>query len=90
MSVLDRIIADLSDQILLNESPVLLKLPCSSCGSIKKISVTTTQLRSYKYGELIQRAFPHLSADDREMLISGTCGDCFDEMFKDMEMNDEN
>lgn len=30
----------------------------------------------------VQRCFPTMSADDRELLISGTCPACFDEMFK--------
>ena len=30
---------------------------------------------------LIQNAMPNLSADDRELLISGICGPCFDKMF---------
>lgn len=29
----------------------------------------------------IQRAMPRVPAAERELLISGTCGSCFDEMF---------
>ena len=32
-------------------------------------------------GLLIQDAMPYLTADEREVLISGTCGNCFDKMF---------
>ena len=32
-------------------------------------------------GLLIQDAMPYLTVDEREVLISGTCGGCFDEMF---------
>ena len=32
-------------------------------------------------GLLIQDAMPYLTADEREVLISGTCGECFDNMF---------
>ena len=32
-------------------------------------------------GELIQNAMPYLSPDEREILISGICGRCFDEMY---------
>jgi len=32
-------------------------------------------------GLLIQDAMPYLTVDEREVLISGTCGKCFDEMF---------
>lgn len=29
----------------------------------------------------IQRAMPHVPKEERELLISGTCGECWDEMF---------
>lgn len=32
-------------------------------------------------GEFVQDAFPQLSADDREILVSGMHGECFDEEF---------
>ena len=35
----------------------------------------------WKGGKYIQDAMPYLSADERELLISGTCGTCFDKMF---------
>jgi len=38
-------------------------------------------IRWEEEGELIQNALPYLSADERELLISGICGGCFDKMF---------
>jgi hypothetical protein len=35
----------------------------------------------WQNGEHIQNVAPYLSADDRELLISGMCGKCFDEIF---------
>lgn len=40
------------------------------------------QIANWKTGTLIQRAMPNLSADQRELLISHTCGKCWDRMFK--------
>jgi len=37
----------------------------------------------------IQEAFPELSADDREMLISGTCPACWEKMFPAEEEEEE-
>jgi hypothetical protein len=34
---------------------------------------------------LIQRAIPHVAPELREMLISGTCPDCFKAMFAAFE-----
>ena len=37
----------------------------------RNITVTEAQLDAWRNGELIQRAMPNLSADDREFLITG-------------------
>jgi hypothetical protein len=36
-----------------------------------------------------QDAFPHLTADERELLISGTCGSCFNAMFPEDDEEDQ-
>ena len=45
------------------------------------ITVGNADLDSWQNGALIQDAMPYLSADEREILISGICGECFDNMF---------
>ena len=45
------------------------------------MAVNEDDYTSWENGELIQNAMPYLSADERELLISGTCGTCFDNMF---------
>ena len=40
-------------------------------------------------GELAQVAFPYLSADEREMLITGICPTCWDKMFDDGEEDED-
>lgn len=54
---------------------------CRECKEYKDIPVTRAQLEAWTGGMLIQRAMPNVSPDDRELLISGTCGPCFDKMF---------
>jgi hypothetical protein len=51
----------------------------------REINVTQAQLDSWASGTLIQVAMPHLSADDREFLISGTTSEEWDEYFKEDE-----
>lgn len=34
----------------------------------------------WKHGDLIQNALPYLSQAEREILISGNCGPCFDQI----------
>jgi hypothetical protein len=48
--------------------------------AIKKEDVT-----KYKNGAMVQEAFPYLSVDDREFIISGVCSKCFNALFDDEE-----
>jgi hypothetical protein len=47
------------------------------------IPVTQEQLDSWANGRLIQDAMPHLSADDREFIITGITPEEWDEIFGD-------
>ena len=54
---------------------------CIQCGEAQHIEARTADLDAWIGGELIQVAMPYLTADEREILISGVCGTCFDNMF---------
>jgi len=54
---------------------------CEVCSNDIEVPATDEQIKAWKSGMLIQRAMPNLTADQREILISGTCGPCFDKMF---------
>ena len=54
---------------------------CIQCHQPQHIEARTADLDAWIGGELIQVAMPYLSADEREILISGVCGTCFDNMF---------
>ena len=54
---------------------------CVRCGETVFIKAHVSDLVDWKAGKLIQDALPYLDADEREILISKTCGDCFDELF---------
>ena len=41
------------------------------------MAVNIDDYTSWENGELIQNAMPYLTADEREVLISGICGPCF-------------
>jgi hypothetical protein len=45
------------------------------------------ELFNLQRGVLIQNALPNVNEDQREFLISGICGKCFDKMF--VEPDDE-
>ncbi|MFD1736091.1 hypothetical protein ACFSCX_05885 [Bacillus salitolerans] len=52
------------------------------CNQIIDIpNVTKEQVQLYKKGAHVQVAFPHVKASVREVLISGTCEDCWNKLF---------
>lgn len=52
----------------------------------KTFMVDADKLRAYGRGEIyIQEAFPHLSADDREYIISGCTSEEFERLTQDFE-----
>ncbi len=53
---------------------------CRFCKGEHEVNVWINDLERIEQGEHIQDVMPYLSADDRELLISGVCGKCFDEM----------
>ena len=59
----------------------LISRACVKCETIVEIPVLGPDYEKWENGELIQTAMPYLSADEREVLISGVCGPCFDNMF---------
>jgi hypothetical protein len=61
---------------------VVIVVTCQSCGEEQPpIEITHPQLFLWNRGEHIQRAMPDLTAEQRELLISATCGKCWDKMF---------
>lgn len=57
--------------------------PCLFCKKEYKIEVSEEGYLRWKHGVLIQEAMPEISKDDRELLISGICGKCFDKMWEE-------
>lgn len=62
---------------------VTMTSPFSGITRTKEINVTEAQFNAWRGGELIQNAMPHLSASDREFLMTGIDDEEFDNAFKD-------
>lgn len=62
---------------------------CPFCGKGHEIEVNEIDYLDWQDGEHAQNAFPYLSANEREMLISGICPDCWDKMFGQEEDEEE-
>jgi hypothetical protein len=59
-----------------------IEIKCKVCGQTKTIMADPSDIEKWKSGEgHIQDILHYLPADQRELLISGICGICFDEMF---------
>lgn len=54
---------------------------CIRCGELHEFKVPDKGYRRWLMGESIQKALPMLTPDQREIMLSGICGKCFDKMF---------
>lgn len=55
---------------------------CQVCGTCYRLSVDAENYLNWQEGEgSIRELLPELSPNERELLISGTCVKCFDDMF---------
>jgi hypothetical protein len=64
-------------------------IPCLGCGQSATFTMTEDQFNRYTAGEHVQRIFPDWPPEDREMLISGTCPPCWEEMWPDDDEEDD-
>jgi len=58
---------------------------CILCGNEVRIHTSVEGYTAWADGEFIQDAMPELTPDEREILISGICGTCFDKEFTEEE-----
>jgi hypothetical protein len=59
----------------------ILDVKCKRCKRAQELEVNVNDLRDWQSGKLIQNAMPYLTANEREMLISGLCEKCYDKLF---------
>jgi hypothetical protein len=64
---------------------VNLATKCNTCKQQGHVEVNYVDVLKYQQGQLIQKCFPYLSDDQRELLISNTCSACWDKMFAEDE-----
>jgi hypothetical protein len=65
---------------------------CRECKEVTLLDLDFDDVARWKAGALIQNVFPQLSEGVRELMISGICGNCFDDLFADeqpSEFDDE-
>jgi hypothetical protein len=60
---------------------LILTASCVACEKGREMIVKTSHYNDWLKGAMAQHAFPYLSDEHREMLISGMCPDCWNETF---------
>jgi hypothetical protein len=63
------------------DKAVCVDVKCKWCGKISELVVPESGLEAYNNGEFIQVAFPELNADQREMLKTSICIECWSKIF---------
>lgn len=66
----------------INHREVEIITACPFCGQAHNVFVNEADCLEWDDGALVQDAFPYLSAEDREMLISGCCPSCWKKNFE--------
>lgn len=67
------------------DNAVTIKATCTMCHKAVSVTMSASGYTRWLNGEHIQDALKELTPGEREMLISGVCEPCFDELFKDEE-----
>ena len=65
----------------INYKEVCVVTQCPFCGRGNEVEVNEMDYLDWSDGMLAQEAFPHLSATERESLISGLCPTCQKSIF---------
>lgn len=72
------------------EHPVTIICTCPRCHKVHEVVVDFEDYTNYQMGDAkIQDAFPYLSANEREYLLSGFCEDCWNDIFAEEDEEDE-
>lgn len=59
---------------------VFIDTVCPFCHEHHKVSVLKEEYDKWKSGMLVQRAFPTMAPETRELLITGICSNCWETM----------
>lgn len=59
--------------------------PCPDCKKVGRVEVEEADFYRWQKDELIQVAFPYLDSDQREMLMTGYCKECWAKLWEDVD-----
>jgi len=67
------------------EAKQVYDIRCVNCGSVVSVRAYPSDVVDWQGGKYIQDAMKYLSPADREMFISATCDDCWQNIFGGLE-----
>lgn len=62
--------------------------PCW-CGKVAEVTVVRSEYEAWQAGGLIQRVMPSLDESKRELLITGTCDECWEQLRDEDDDDDD-
>ena len=62
---------------------MIINTQCPFCSRKSTIQVDDLAYELWKNGKLAQHAFPSLTPDQREQIMTGICPKCWDDTFKE-------
>ena len=67
---------------------VKVSVTCPFCGKENFLTLSAKDFNAWQEGELVQNAFPYLDANERELLVSGICSECWEKTFGEDDEDD--
>jgi hypothetical protein len=61
------------------------QVKCNLCQVPQYIIAEEQEIRNFVDGMHVQQAFPHHTADERELILSHTCPTCWSQLFENGE-----
>ena len=60
---------------------MIIEVECRMCGKQYNLKAEKEDIQKWMNGMNIQDALPYMPEEQRELLISGTCPECWDKLF---------
>ena len=68
---------------------IVIEVRCPFCGHVSVLGVSKEDYFAWRSGELAQNCFSYLDPSEREIIISGICLKCQDDVFGSDDDDDE-
>lgn len=76
-------------EIVTIESKEYTIVQCHMCKRFHKLEIGQASLMAWLNGTLIQHVVPEMPGPERELLISGTCDDCWKKLWRHEEIEEQ-